>query len=394
MTNSINQIIETAVKLDSKILEDYLYEMQSQSNLDSKVFFGLLKTELKEIKKRDKEEIDRLEKSGLILFYKYHLLEIIVDMIFEGEFLRRDITPKMARVLGYDIKPSQKKSSKETSEIHKATHMKFNEIDFHIELVRACNEPPGNRINYLLMLRNEAKYKKEPFIVKIKDAFKNIQNAWENEFNFKKAGLLNPESISDITIPIFHFREYPGLENFSMAFNGYINKQVLEELSELVISLNLYLGIKEIKKGVSELSQITDQKQTNNLKHKESNGLKNKFNLMPFEEVRSHFLPLIKIPNPKKIIWMTNEDFETFLRRSFGGEKDLEKPKINMGHGAKYAIVKLFYEFYNKCQIEDYNQTRNREPFLNLLKDAFLTKEFDDLDTSNFKASNSQYEWN
>ena len=115
---------------------------------------------------------------------------------------------------------------------------------------------------------------------------------------------------------------------------------------------------------------------------------------MPMEEVRDHFKPLIEKKNPKKKVWMTNEDFDIFLRRSFGRDENLEKPKINLGHGAKYAIVKLFYQFYEKCQIEDYNQNRNKDPFLNLLKDAFLTNEFDDLDTSNFKGSNSKYEWN
>lgn len=126
----------------------------------------------------------------------------------------------------------------------------------------------------------------------------------------------------------------------------------------------------------------------------ESNPIENRFNQMPINEVRSHFLPLIEKKNPKKMVWMTNEDFDIFLRRSFGRDESLEKPKINLGHGAKLALVKLFYQFYEKCQIEDYSQNRNREPFLNLLKDAFLTKEFDDLDKSNFKASNSKYDWN
>lgn len=120
----------------------------------------------------------------------------------------------------------------------------------------------------------------------------------------------------------------------------------------------------------------------------------NKFNQMPMDVVRQHFRPLIEKKNPKKKVWMTNEDFDIFLRRSFGGETDLPKPKITLCYGAKYALVKLFYQFYDKCQAEDYNQNRNKDPFLNLLKEAFSTKEFDDLDTSNFKDSNSKYEWN
>ena len=120
---------------------------------------------------------------------------------------------------------------------------------------------------------------------------------------------------------------------------------------------------------------------------------KNKFTQMPFEEVRFHFLPLIKQKTPKREIWMTNEDFEFFLRRSLGREEGLIKPKINLGFGAKYAIVELFYGFYEKCQKGEYNQNRNKEPFVELLKNAFDTKIFDNIDNSNFKPKKSKYEW-
>jgi hypothetical protein len=114
---------------------------------------------------------------------------------------------------------------------------------------------------------------------------------------------------------------------------------------------------------------------------------------MPIDQVRDHFKPLIEKKNPKGVIWMSNEDFKIFLRRSFGKDESLNKPKINLGNGAKMALVKLFYQLYEKCQIEDYTQNRNKEPFLNLLKEAFLTDEFNDIEASNFKASNSKYEW-
>ncbi|EKB47250.1 hypothetical protein B879_04150 [Cecembia lonarensis LW9] len=150
--------------------------------------------------------------------------------------------------------------------------------------------------------------------------------------------------------------------------------------------------MKDLKNEINELSKLSPH-DVNEYTAK-GNEIENKFNQMPMDEVRQHFRPLIEKKNPKKKDWMTNKDFDIFLRRSFGGETDLPKPKITLGHGAKYALVKLFYLFYDKCQIEYYNQNRNKEPFLNLLKDAFLTKEFDDLDTSNFKKSNSNYEWN
>jgi len=119
----------------------------------------------------------------------------------------------------------------------------------------------------------------------------------------------------------------------------------------------------------------------------------NKFNQMKIEDVRNHFLPLIKTKNPKKVIWMTTSDFEIFLKRSFDMQTDLSKPKINLGHGAKYATVKLFYKFYEKCQNEYLTQNRNKDPFVELLKNAFDTSLFNDLTNENFKGDKSKYEW-
>lgn len=122
--------------------------------------------------------------------------------------------------------------------------------------------------------------------------------------------------------------------------------------------------------------------------------IKNNFNQMPIEEVRSHFKPLIEINNPKGVIWMTNEDFDIFIRRSFGKDESLEKPKINLGHGAKMALVKLFYQFYDKCQNEYLTQDRKKDFFLDLLKNAFNTDIFNNLDNSNFKSKKSmKFEW-
>lgn len=106
MPVKINQIIETAITLDSRILKDYLYEMQSKSSINSKVFFGLLKSEIEKIKSRDKELIDNLEKRGLGIFYKYDLLGRVVDDIIDSEFLKKKLTPELARILGFDIEPN------------------------------------------------------------------------------------------------------------------------------------------------------------------------------------------------------------------------------------------------------------------------------------------------
>ncbi|WP_163377818.1 hypothetical protein [Cyclobacterium sp. SYSU L10401] len=119
----------------------------------------------------------------------------------------------------------------------------------------------------------------------------------------------------------------------------------------------------------------------------------NKFNTMPIEDVRSFFKVLITKKNRDGKFWMNESEFETFIKRSFGLQKNLDKPIINIGRMGKYALVKLFWKYYDLCQKEDIAPNRLRKPYLELLKNAFDTKKFDDLRIDNFKKSRSDYDW-
>jgi len=110
MKNSITNIIEMATKLDGRVLSDYLYEEQKKSDLSSKVFFGMLTAEINEIKKRDVKLINQLDDKGLIISYKYHLVDTLVESMYEQSLLEREITPKLARILGYNLPENLQKS--------------------------------------------------------------------------------------------------------------------------------------------------------------------------------------------------------------------------------------------------------------------------------------------
>jgi hypothetical protein len=265
--------------------------------------------------------------------------------------------------------------------------MKFQKIDFYIELFRAYLEPPGTQIEYLEMLRKESKYNRDTFIIKLKNAFDNIQKAYQMEVDFKRRFIPDIDEKTNLSFSINVFRKHDILIPLANEFvNGHaINRTKLEDLSFLINSLGVYYSLKKIGKSISKLE----------LKKKdEAQNIENKFNQMPIEEVRSHFLPLIQKKNRKGIIWMSASDFDIFIKRSFGMQTDLSPPKINLVYGAKYAIVKLFYGFYEKCQNDDLTQNRKKDPFIELLKNAFDTKVFDDLINSNFKTRHSKsYEW-
>jgi hypothetical protein len=143
----------------------------------------------------------------------------------------------------------------------------------------------------------------------------------------------------------------------------------------------------EKSKSISESSPLGDDEQRD-----EKNTLEIKFIRLDIEKVINHFKPLTtkKIKNQS---WMTDEDFDIFIRRSFFEEKDLSKPKIKIFNGKKYAVVTLFYRFYELCCTENVTENNKKEPFLILLKEAFETTTFDNVILSNFKVK-SKYSWN
>jgi hypothetical protein len=110
----------------------------------------------------------------------------------------------------------------------------------------------------------------------------------------------------------------------------------------------------------------------------------NKINRMPIDQVRIFFTPLIETKNKNGDNWMEPEAFEIFIRRSFLEETSLSKPEINLGKGTKGAIVKLFYKFYWHCIGENHTSRREKKPYVKLLRNAFNTGIFDNLNDDSF----------
>jgi len=144
--------------------------------------------------------------------------------------------------------------------------MKFQEIDFHIELFKAYLEPPGTEIYYLEKVRKQSKIKREVFLIKLDEAFNNIQKAFNTEFNFKKSWGLNSEAVKDMAIPIMHFSAYDALVNFVRYFHydNIISKETLEGLSLLKNSYRISILIKEKKK---DFDKVRSEKVTNENSH-------------------------------------------------------------------------------------------------------------------------------
>jgi len=327
MKNSITDIIEMATKLDGRVLSDYLYEEQKKSDLSSKVFFGMLTAEINEIKKRDVKLINQLDDKGLIISYKYHLVNILVESMFAQTLSERELTPKLARVLGY---------------ILPVDPLKSDEIGIMDKYVKEDDE--WQKVEF------------EKTMNSLKPTFE--RNGWYAPRDFRE-------------VREWHYYEIKK------------NTPEREDLPERAMIQDREIYI--------QWAKATHQKEKT---APPVEDIKKKFNKMPIEEVRNHFKLLIEKENPRKTIWMTEGDFEIFMKRSFGGQTELPKPEINIGGTGKYAVVKLFYQFYSKSTDHPYNGNRKKDPFVKLLKDAFVNSDFDDLTNDNFKGDkNKKYEW-
>lgn len=262
--------------------------------------------------------------------------------------------------------------------------MEFQDLDFHKVLYQAYLEPEGAKIDFLNREKKKGNYSKKAFLIKLEEALNHFKQALEIES--KNARFTNVE---DFGFPINALNRYEPLRPFSSKFSGHISKAVLNDLGKIITFYKFEQTVKRVNKLFDEkLGQFQEQEE-------EPRDFENKFNSMPIEEVREHFRPLTEKENKVSggEIWMTKEDFEIFLRRSFGGESNLPKPKINIGNTGKYAIVKLFHSFYEKTLDHPYNGPRGKDPVLNLLKEAFNTSIFENERNDNFKRDKSNYSW-
>jgi hypothetical protein len=264
--------------------------------------------------------------------------------------------------------------------------MEFQELDFHKVLYQAYLEPPGARNQFLDRIRKKESYKREEFLIKLEEALDHFKQAFEIES--KKVVLRNVE---DFGFPISALTRYEPLRPFASNFSGHISKAVLNDLGQILALYKFEQTAKRVNKLLDRKLLEAEKKS----KTDQETEIKNTFNSMPIEEVREHFRPLTEKKNRISggEIWMTKEDFEIFLRRSFGGESNLPKPKIKIGSKGKYAVVKLFHSFYEKTLDHPYNGPREIDPVFNLLKNAFETSIYDNERKDNFKNDKSKYSW-
>lgn len=207
----------------------------------------------------------------------------------------------------------------------------------------------------------------------------------------KKIGYLKG-IVEDLTdeLTIFNSQVAPTLSRWDREYSLTRITEKLEVAKSKAINYELFY---EIVNRLLEQSISGSEAKPNpdNIEEEEVSLIK-KFNTMPIEQVRSFFEPLIKTKNRDGQFWMTQENFEIFLRRSFL-EEELPKPQINIGRAGKGAVMKLFFEYYEFCITELISENNSKDRFIPLLKNAFKTELFDDLTNNSFQKRDSKHNW-
>ena len=134
----------------------------------------------------------------------------------------------------------------------------------------------------------------------------------------------------------------------------------------------------EISPGIEKSQEIKIQakrKSTSDLDIKrelhEIMNSENKFwRGLPMEFVINHFSVFTTSKSTNKNVFLTNEQFISFLRRGFLNDLTQPVQKINCAIGEKGKIIKTFYKFYELATVQ-YECTYTKEIHIHLFTDCF-----------------------
>jgi hypothetical protein len=100
---------------------------------------------------------------------------------------------------------------------------------------------------------------------------------------------------------------------------------------------------------------------------------------MPLSIPNEHFKTLTIKCSKDGQPFLTQEQFDNFINRGFGGKEDLPKIKINQAPKEKFKIQYLFYQFYHNYAFDYFVTDQAKNVFVKLLTDNFVGWDFDNV---------------
>ncbi|MEX2336347.1 MAG: hypothetical protein WD555_03650 [Fulvivirga sp.] len=153
--------------------------------------------------------------------------------------------------------------------------MKFQEIDFHVELYKAFLEPKEAQFPYLDLVGKKIDYPKKALIAKLEEAYNNIKEAFETQIYLETRELIGDSKNCSMSLPIRMFERYPKLNSFSRSFSGKLNRSDIEDLGAFLSFYKAIIFIDEVQKEVKKIQKQRKQKKRENPEQslKETNKL-------------------------------------------------------------------------------------------------------------------------
>lgn len=90
---------------------------------------------------------------------------------------------------------------------------------------------------------------------------------------------------------------------------------------------------------------------------------------IPMQFTIEHFSKLKK-KNKKGNVFLTDENFDKFIKCAFLNEKIIEKQKIDFERGESGTVIRVFYDYFDLACTK-YSQKNSKEPFINMVFSCF-----------------------
>lgn len=282
--------------------------------------------------------------------------------------------------------------------------MKFKDLDQ--QLLKLYNGDlwafPDFKQIYSLYERIKGKEVQKPILKKQK--FKEMISALQEYISNVPRYVTDLDQVFPFQVGLYHSIFEQNIKNFDfnfrpllsdrITFEEYILKYCQPSSDEIVdepSSENPEEGTNTIIEEACQEPLYPEGFKEGTQSEGELKELKNQFNSMDLKDVESFFSEL-KSPFKNNAPILTEDQFRIFIKRSFCGDIVLDRPNINLPHGAPMATVKLFHGYYQRCRRESWDQ-KSKNDYLNLLKDAFNTKAFSEVRVERFDQGVSKHPW-
>lgn len=164
------------------------------------------------------------------------------------------------------------------------------------------------------------------------------------------------------------------------------NKTKAENENWLNHTYNFIININDLSRfiGKSDTVAFLDWYDTMIIKQPEhTNNNTDEVNLfcktMPLSIPKEHFKPLTIVCSKDGKPFLTQEQFNNFINRGFGGKVDLPKIKFNQAPKEKSKIQYLFYQFHQNYSFDYFGTEQTKNVFVKLLTDNFVRWDFENV---------------